>query len=135
MQKVGNVVLSLAVALALVGVTSSAARAQGMEKKGKDVSLTGAQVIDLHCYTANGAKGEGHKECAIACAKAGVPLGLLSQDGRIYVPVASTPMNDQAKLNEKLLPYAEELVNVKGTVFERNGLLGIEIQSVEPAKS
>jgi hypothetical protein len=135
MRKVGNVVLGLVVALALVGVTSSTARAQGMEKKGKEVSLTGAQVIDLHCYTAGGLKGDAHKECAVACAKVGVPLGLLSQDGKIYVPVASGPMNNQAKLTEKLQPYAEGLVNVKGTLFERNGLLGIEIESVEPVKS
>ena len=115
---------------------SSTAQAQEHKKKGgKEISLANAQVIDLHCYTAGGMKGEMHKECNIACAKAGVPLALLSQDGKIYVPVASSPMTGQAKSTQQLQPYAEDFVNVKGTLFERNGVLGIELQEVSPARS
>lgn len=132
MRKAVNFALSAAVAVALVGFASSTASAQ--EKKmpmGKEVTLTQVQVIDLHCFTAGGMKGDMHKECAIACSKAGVPLGLLSQDGKIYIPVSHSPMTSQKTFNDKLQPHAEQLVTVKGTVFERNGVLGIEIKEVK----
>jgi hypothetical protein len=117
MWKVGNLVL------------------EQMKPMGKEVSLANVQVIDLHCFTAGGMKGDMHKECNIACAKAGVPLGLLSQDGKVYVPISKTPMTGQKKFNDMLQPHAEQFVDVKGTLFERGGVLGIEIQSVEPTKA
>src|SRR5438034_9588635 len=52
---------------------------------GNEMTITG-QVVDLNCFTTNGQSGAGHKACAQACAKAGVPLGVLSSDGTIYVP-------------------------------------------------
>ncbi len=119
-------------ALALVGFAGSEANAQEhMAKMGKQVTLENVQVIDLHCFTAGGMKGEMHKECNIACAKAGVPLGLLSQDGKVYVPVSKAPMTSQKKFNDMLQPHAEGFVSVTGTLFERGGVLGIEIESVK----
>jgi len=58
-----------------------AAQAGKMAAPGKDLTITG-QVIDINCYTTMGASGEGHKMCAQACAKAGVALAILSNDGR-----------------------------------------------------
>lgn len=134
MRKAANLCLSLAVGLALVGFTSTA-QAQEHKKKGEPISLSNAQVIDLHCYTAGGMKGEMHKECNIACAKAGVPLALLAENGKVYVPVSSSPMTGQEKFTKKLVDHAEGFVNVKGTLHERGGVLGIELEEVEPVKS
>lgn len=89
-----------------------------------------AQVIDLHCFVAGGLKGEGHKECAVACAKANVPLGILTADGRVLVPVQPVPMQDQ---NPKLQPYAEQLVNVKGKLVQGAGVQGIIIEEINKA--
>lgn len=107
------------------------ASAQEMKKpEAEPVSLTKAQVIDLHCFVAGGLKGEGHKECAVACAKANVPLGILTADGRVLVPVWAAPMQDQ---NPKLQPYAEQLVNVKGKLVKGHGVQGIIIESISKA--
>lgn len=136
MRKLGHFLLSAALTLVLVAFSGTAAQAQEhMKPKGKEVTLSNVQVIDMHCFTAGGMKGEMHKECNIACAKAGVPLGLLSQDGKVYVPVSKAPMAGQKKFNDMLIDHAESFVNVKGTLFERGGVLGIEIESVEPVRS
>src|SRR3989442_3458920 len=76
-----------------------AAQAGKMAAPGKDLTITG-QVIDINCYTTMGASGEGHKMCAQACAKAGVALAILSNDGTIYMPVSSKPADPQ---NSRLL--------------------------------
>lgn len=120
--------LCSAAALAFL-VLPGAAFAQGMKKpKAEPVSLAKAQVIDLHCFVAGGLKGEGHKECAVACAKANVPLGILTADGRVLVPVATMPMQDQ---NPKLQPYAEQFVNVKGKLVKGPYVQGIIIEEIK----
>ena len=84
----------------------------------------------MNCNTTNGASGAGHKACAQACAKAGVPLGLLSSDGTMYVPVSSKPGDPQ---NSKLMPFAESKVKVTGTHRFVSGLHTIEIKTVSAA--
>ena len=94
---------------------------------GNEMTMTG-QVIDLNCHTTNGASGPTHKACAEACAKAGVPLGILASDGTIYVPVSSKPGDPQ---NSKLEKFAESKVKVTGTHRFVSGLHTIEIKTVE----
>jgi len=113
-----TVVLALcALPLAAQGHTATA---------GNEITISG-QVIDLNCHTTNGASGAGHKACALACAKAGVPLGILASDGTIYVPVSSKPGDPQ---NSKLEQYAEGKVKVTGTHRFTSGLHTIEIKTV-----
>src|SRR5438445_9737690 len=96
---------------------------------GDEMTITG-EVVDLNCLTTNGASGPGHKACAQACAKAGVPLGVLSSDGTIYVPVSSKPGDPQ---NSKLEQFIEAKVKVTGMHRMVSGLHTIEIKTVSAA--
>lgn len=88
------------------------------------------EVIDTSCYLQHGnSTGEPHRQCALDCANQGVPLGLLTASGAIYLPIA---MTHQEPYNKPLLPYAGRKVRVKGRVVTKGGLRGIEIKSVEP---
>src|SRR2546428_9471552 len=108
-----------------------AAQAGKMAKMGKDVTITG-QVIDVNCYTTMGASGEGHKMCAQACAKAGVALAILSNDGTIYMPVSSKPADPQ---NSRLVDFTAAYVNVTGVPPMGEGLHTIEIKTNSAASS
>src|SRR5579862_1139342 len=118
----GAAVLTCAAALPLCAQAAAQAPAT-------DETITG-QVIDLYCYTTKGAMGAGHKECAEACAKSGVPLGILSSDGTIYLPVSAKPGDPQ---NAKLVDHVESRVTVTGTTHFEHGLHTIEIKSVSAA--
>jgi hypothetical protein len=96
---------------------------------GNEATITG-QVIDLNCHTTMGASGAGHKQCAQACAKAGVALAILGEDGTVYVPVSSKPADPQ---NSRLMDFAESKVKVTGTHRFANGLHTIEIKTVTAA--
>jgi len=112
---------------AVLGLCALPLAAQGhAAAAGNEMTITGS-VVDLNCHTTSGA---GHKACAQACAKAGVPLGLLSSDGTIYLPVSSKPGDPQ---NSKLEQYAESKVKVTGTHRMVSGLHTIEIKTVSPA--
>jgi predicted lipoprotein with Yx(FWY)xxD motif len=120
-------IFAATVVLAL-GALPLAAQAHQMNA-GNEATITG-QVIDLNCYTTNNASGAGHKGCAEACAKAGVPLAILSSDGTIYVAVSAKAGDNQ---NPRLLPFAEGKVKVTGTHRMVNGLHTIDIKTVEAA--
>jgi len=96
---------------------------------GNDMTLTG-QVIDVNCYTTMGASGAAHKQCADACAKAGVALAILSADGTIYMPVSSKAADPQ---NARLEPFAETQVKVTGVHRMEHGMHTIEIKTIAAA--
>jgi hypothetical protein len=86
-------------------------------------------VLDSACTYTKGLDKPISRECAIACAKAGSPLVLLSADGTVYLPISEAP--PAVGQNEKLLPFAGQKVITKGKVFERNGSHAIVIEKIE----
>jgi hypothetical protein len=121
----------------VVGVfllASSIIALAGEEKKmgGKEATITG-QVVDPACYIAMNLKGESHKQCAIACAKAGQAFGILDEKaGMLYQVIESAPGTDPNKL---LWDHTEGMVTIKGMVFEKNGMHAIVPTEVKPAGS
>jgi hypothetical protein len=96
---------------------------------GKSVTVKG-YVLDSACAFTKGLKKPISSQCAVACAKAGSPLVILTDDGAIYWPIAdTTPSSGQ---NEKLLPYAGQKVTASGKVYQRGGSSAIVIDKIEP---
>jgi len=96
---------------------------------GKPVRVKG-YVLDSACAFTKGLSKPISKDCAEACAKAGSPLVILSDDGTIYWPIAeTTPSSGQ---NDKLLPYAGQKVTASGKVFQRGGSSAMVIDKLEP---
>jgi hypothetical protein len=89
-------------------------------------------VLDSACAFTKGLDKPISKECALACAKAGSPLAILTSDGTIYWPIAgTTPSSGQ---NDKLLPFAGQKVTATGKVFERKGSKAIVIDKIDAEK-
>ncbi|MFN3135655.1 MAG: hypothetical protein ACK44H_08825 [Candidatus Kryptonium sp.] len=96
----------------------------------KKITFKG-EVLDLACYIAGGKKGVEHKKCADMCIKGGAPIGILTEDGKAYLIVEN---HSKPEPYEKLKNYAAEKVTVTGVLYQRGGLPGIVIESVEPSK-
>lgn len=87
-------------------------------------------VLDSACAFTKGLKKPISGECATACAKAGSPLVILTDNGTIYWPIAdTTPSSGQ---NDKLLPFAGKMVGATGKVLERGGSSALVIEKIEP---
>lgn len=116
---------ALAAAAALV-----AGPAQAQEAEGETKTIT-AQVVDMSCYLGAGLKGADHEMCSRVCAKAGVPLVFLGEDGSLYLPIsASMPSGSQ---NEALIDHAEQKVKVTGKVTKRSGARAITVDKIVAA--
>lgn len=98
----------------------------GVAEEAKEVTLTG-EVVDMHCYTARGAKGEEHAGCSNACLSRDVPAGFLADDGTLYLLVNEKPVS----VKEKVAGKAGKKLTAKGKIVERNGVKALQLVSVE----
>lgn len=88
------------------------------------------EVVDPACWIVNGAKGDAHKECALACAKAGQVLAILERKtNKLFLIATERPGEDP---NKGVIDYCGTTVLAKGKVFTRGGFTAIQIASVEP---
>jgi hypothetical protein len=131
MKRVVASVIAFAVAFALVAIAGDRAIAQAHKAAGKTGKWTG-EILDAGCYLGNGAMGSKHAECALKCAANGMPLMLLTKDGKA---VLLTPNHDNPDAYEKLKGMAGSVAVVTGTWSERGGVRGIDVTGVSaPAK-
>ncbi len=92
-------------------------------------------VRDLSCPIQNhkSTATDFNLECALACAKQGSPLIILTKSALIYIPISSsTPDVDQ---RQRLMPFVGKFVKVTGTVYELSGTRAIAIKTIEEDKS
>jgi hypothetical protein len=123
--------LNNVIRLGLLSVIAVAFTGAGADA-GKTIVVKG-YVLDSACAFTKGLKKPISAECATACAKAGSPLVILTDSGKIYWPIAdTTPATGQ---NDKLLPYAGQKVTASGKVFERAGSTALVIEKIEPVGS
>jgi hypothetical protein len=86
------------------------------------------EVIDLWCYLDNGDHGAGHKDCALACAKGGEPIGILDSNGNVYVAMG----NKAHKFDrDELISRMAETVTVTGRVVKKGGMEALYIASIK----
>jgi hypothetical protein len=116
-------------ALKSLVVLSLVAILWGADSKAKTETVKG-YVLDSACAFTKGLEKPISRDCALACAKGGSPLVILTASGTIYWPIAdTTPSTSQ---NEKLAPFAGQKVIATGKVFERGGSRAFVIEKIEP---
>ncbi len=95
---------------------------------GKEVSVTG-ELVDMFCYMPHEGKGKKHAECARMCVKNGAPLGLLTQDGKVYLLIEDHSSPKARKPYEEARAMVGDVMTVKGDAYERGGVQAIAVES------
>lgn len=109
------------------------AKAAASSAKGSSAKSVIGEVVDPACWIVNGSKGEAHKECALACAKAGQVLGILERKtNKLFLLATDRPGEDP---NKSVIDFCGQTVLAKGRLFTRGGFTAIQITSVEPYSS
>lgn len=86
-------------------------------------------VLDSACAFTKNLKKPISPSCAVACAKAGSPLVILTLGGQLYWPIsAAMPAEGQ---NSRLLPYAGQEVVVSGKVYAKGGSRAVVIETIK----
>lgn len=94
----------------------------------RQVAIKG-ELVDSLCYVAMGAKGPGHRQCAIDCVKAGIPISLLEDGtGQLYTVL---PKEDKTGYPASVINRMGETVTLKGDLYEQGGNRYVTVESVE----
>lgn len=124
MKRIALTLTLLILALGFAG----AAVAAGDHDHGDGAFMVQGEVLDMACYVSHGAKGPDHAACAKRCAKGGQPIGLLADDGEVYLLYAS---HDDGSAFEATKELAGTKVMISGKKFEKGGITGIEVHEVK----
>lgn len=99
----------------------------GMEN-GRGVVIKG-ELVDSLCYVAMAGKGPGHKQCAMDCAKAGIPVSIVEEGtGKLYTVL---PKEDKTGYPASVISKMGEKVTLKGDLYETGGNKYVTVESVE----
>lgn len=105
MRKVG-----IGLCTALLACLGMVVAAQAEADSAKTVQ---GELIDMYCYSAGGATGEGHSKCATKCMSSGIPAGILV-DGQAWT-LATNPV--------VLAKYAAKTIRVTGEMDEKTHIV------------
>ena len=101
---------------------------------GQRIQLTG-EIMDTWCYVSEimGASeavlGTAHHQCAVWCAAGGVPVGLLSEAGEIFM-ILKLGDEDTSNADPRILEIQSSRVTVDGDLYERDGIKYLLIDEV-----
>jgi hypothetical protein len=110
------------------------ALAWGIPSPAQDKASVQGLVRDVACPIQNhkSTATDFNLDCALACARSGSPLIILTRTGDIYFPISDQmPDPDQ---RAKLMPFVGKFVTATGTVYTRNGTRTIVIQNIKELK-
>ena len=86
------------------------------DKAGETTELKG-EILDMACYLDHGASGEKHSGCATKCISSGLPVGIKTEDGKVFFVIG-----EHKPMNQELAAYAGKTVTLRGKVASRDGI-------------
>lgn len=92
--------------------------------QGQEIVVKG-EVLDMTCYIARNASGPKHAECARECIRKGLPVGIKSEDGRVYLLVGKIK-----PVNGELADYAAKTVTIRGRETMRDGFVQLQVEEI-----
>ena len=114
-------------AAALVALVSLSSADTKHHASAPTTTLKG-EVVDMGCYMAHEAHGEKHKECGAKCIAGGMPMGLLTSQGKLYL---ITLNHENGDAYNKLKDWVDTEVEVTGVVSERAGMKAIDVSAAK----
>jgi len=118
---------TITLAIALSGAGANAA-------EGERVTITG-EAIDTWCYYSGvmgppeAVTGSAHHTCALWCSAGGIPVGLLGEDGDVYM-VLKIEGDDGSASGDTQLSIASHEITADGMLYRRDGINYLVVETV-----
>ena len=104
-------------------VSTVAAAVDGKPLPGKVTTVIG-EIVDYSCYLQLGKHGEKHRDCGQKCLQNGMPIGLLTKDGALYLLMEEehNPRRDgMTNFRTAAIEQMARVMEVTGTLSEVEG--------------
>lgn len=102
--------------------------------EGKRIQVSG-EIIDTWCYFSgvmggpDAVVGSAHHTCALWCSAGGIPVGLLAEDGTVYM-VLKIEADDGSASGDTQLSLASHVITADGMHYERDGINYLVVSKV-----
>lgn len=104
------------------------------KENGERITVTG-EAIDTWCYYSgvmggpDAVVGSAHHTCALWCSAGGIPVGLLAEDGTVYM-VLKIESDDTSNGGDTQLSVASHSITADGTYYARDGINYLVVSKV-----
>jgi len=118
----------------VLGAAVVLAASPALAAEGERIQVTG-EMIDTWCYFSgvmggpDAVVGSAHHTCALWCSAGGIPVGLLTDDGTVYMVVKWQGSADVAD-GETLLKVASHRLTADGLHYQRDGIDYLLVEDV-----
>jgi hypothetical protein len=125
-----NRILQLAAAIIIAAVITGISlklweRQRQRFVQGREITVKG-EVLDMTCYIAQNLSGPQHAKCARECIRRGLPAGIKTESGKVYL-LTGKPGDS---INAELADYAAQIVIVRGKETARDGFAQLQIEEI-----
>ena len=116
-----------------IGATLALAALPASGAEGERIQVTG-EIIDTWCYFSGvmggpeAVVGTAHHTCALWCAAGGIPVGILAEDGTVYMVLKWEGNGDVA--GDTLLSVQSHEITADGILHERDGIKYLVVEKV-----
>jgi len=111
--------------------TTMGASVDGKPVSGKPATLVG-EIVDFSCYLQVGKHGEKHRSCGQKCIQTGQPIGLLTEDGSLYMLMEEEhdPRRDgqTSDFRKEAANHLAHIMEVSGTLTSHAGYNALYVQ-------
>ncbi|EPX79267.1 hypothetical protein [Litoreibacter arenae] len=113
---------------------AAALAAPASAAEGERIQITG-EIIDTWCYFSgvmggpDAVVGSAHHTCALWCSAGGIPVGLLGEDGEVYM-VLKIEGDDENASGDTNLNLASHEITADGMLYKRDGLNYLVVEQV-----
>ena len=104
----------------------AAAPLGALAAEGERVTIRG-EAIDTWCYFSgvmggpDAVVGSAHHTCALWCSAGGIPVGLLGEDGQVYM-VLKLEGDTNSNGGDTQLHFASHTITADGMLYKRDGI-------------
>jgi len=91
----------------------------------REITVKG-EVLDMTCYIAYNLSGPEHAKCARDCIRNGLPVGIKSEDGTVYLLSGKLGHS----VNAELADYGARIVTIKGKESIRDGFAQLQVEEI-----
>ena len=118
---------------AAIGLAASTPAATA-STAGKMVEIKG-EIIDTWCYFSgvmgdtDATRGTAHHTCALWCAAGGIPVGVRTDEGDVYM-VLKINGEDALEQTDTLMEIQSDVITAKGIHYLRDGVNYIVVENV-----
>ena len=101
---------------------------------GKIIEIKG-EMIDTWCYysgvmgSSDATRGTAHHTCALWCAAGGIPVGVRTEEGEVYL-VLKFQGEDPLEQTDTLMEIQSNIITARGRHFLRDGVNYIVVENV-----